>query len=84
MSNENFDSDAPLLELLRRFPRGFSNIEEGQSFVKQLQTLRLSPATFRSMLQKESEDIERKRPTRLRVSRTKKPPMNAQDILNSL
>jgi hypothetical protein len=77
-------SDAPLLALLLKFQRGFSNIEESQAYVKDLQTLRLSPATFRSLMQKTSDDIERKRPAHLKVKRSKKPPMTAQNVLDSL
>ena len=83
-TSKSLVSDAPLLALLRQFQVGFANIEEGQSFVKKLQTLRLSPATFTSLLQKESNEIERTRPERLRVKRGKKPPMTAQSVLDSL
>jgi len=83
-TSKSLVSDAPLLALLRQFQVGFANIEEGQDFVKKLQTLRLSPATFTSLLQKESNEIERTRPERLRVKRGKKPPMTAQSVLDSL
>jgi hypothetical protein len=66
---------------MRKYPHGFTNIEEGQKFVKDLQTLRLVPTTLRSKLQEESNTLERKTP------RPKKAPRvipSAEDILGSI
>lgn len=74
-------SDAPLLALLNKYPRGFANIAEGQAFVKDLQTLRLVPTTLRAKLSEESNKIEKARP-RARKAPVKK--LSADDILASL
>jgi hypothetical protein len=65
-----------------RFPRGFSSIEEGQAFVKKLQALRLSPATLRSALQAESNEIEKKVGKRPRSP--SKPKISTDDVLKGL
>jgi hypothetical protein len=75
-------SDAPLLAFINKYPRGFSNIEEAQGFVKELQTLRLSPPTLRAALKAESDAIEGKRPVRKKA--TPKKPQSAEDILKGL
>jgi hypothetical protein len=80
-TNKSLDFDAPLLALINKFPRGFSNIEEGQKFVKELQTLRLVPTTLRSKLQEESNLLEKINP---RPKRQKKVPQTADDILKGL
>jgi hypothetical protein len=77
-------SDAPLLAFINKFQRGFSNIEEGQQFVKELQTLRLSPPTLRAALKAESDAIEGRRPVRARKRSSPKPPQTAEDILKGL
>jgi hypothetical protein len=77
--DSSLDSDAPLLALLNKYPRGFATIEEGQKFVKDLQTLRLVPTTLRAKLQEESHKIERVRPAK---RKTKK--LSADDILASI
>jgi hypothetical protein len=74
-------SDAPLLALLSKYPRGFASIAEGQAFVKDLQTLRLVPTTLRSKLSEESNKIERTRPAR-RKAPVKK--LSADEILAGL
>jgi len=75
------DSDAPLLALLNKYPRGFSSIEEGQKFVKDLQTLRLVPTTLRAKLQEESHKLEKLKPARRKAPAKK---LSADDILASL
>jgi hypothetical protein len=79
--DSSLDSDAPLLALLNKYPRGFATIEEGQKFVKDLQTLRLVPTTLRAKLSEESHKIEKVRPTRKRAPAKK---LSADDILASL
>lgn len=76
LENKSLDSDAPLLALLNKYPRGFASIEEGQKFVKDLQTLRLVPTTLRASLQETSHKIEKVRPRRKAVKK-----MSADDIL---
>jgi hypothetical protein len=76
--NKSLDSDAPLLALLNKYPRGFSSIEEGQKFVKDLQTLRLVPTTLRASLQETSHKIGKTRPAKARKAVKK---MSADDIL---
>ncbi len=76
-------NDAPLSALLKQFPRGFSTIDEGQKFVKQLQAMRLSPQTLRSALQNESQEIEKQvRPRK--ASTVKKTQAKVEDILKGL
>jgi len=75
------DSDAPLLALLNKYPRGFASIEEGQKFVKDLQTLRLVPTTLRASLQETSHKIERTKPVRRKAPAKK---LSADDILASI
>jgi hypothetical protein len=79
--DSSLDSDAPLLALLNKYPRGFATIEEGQKFVKDLQTLRLVPTTLRAKLQEESHKIEKVRPVRKRQPAKK---LSADDILASI
>jgi len=79
----SLDSDAPLLAFLKRYPRGFSTIEEGQKFVKELQTLRLVAPTLKAKLAEESGEIAKRQPAVKRI-RVERKPMSADDILGSI
>ena len=81
VQNKSLDSDAPLLALLNKYPRGFASIAEGQAFIKDLQALRLVPTTLRSKLLEESNKIERTKPTRKRAPVKK---LTADEILAGL
>lgn len=89
LSEENFPkdsvnvSDTPLFALLEQFPRGFSTIEEGQAFVKKLQSLRLSPPTLRSALLEESNELEKRVPRR-RQPKVNKTQQKVDDLLKDL
>lgn len=74
-------SDGPLLALLRKFPRGFSTIAEGQEYVRTLQALRLNPMTLRAKLQEESNEIEKRTPKRQKVTKAK---VSMDDVLKGL
>jgi len=64
-------------------PRGFSTIEEGQAFVKKLQSLRLSPPTLRSALLEESNELEKRVPRR-RQPKVNKTQQKVDDLLKDL
>lgn len=76
-------SDTPLFALLEQFPRGFSTIEEGQAFVKKLQSLRLSPPTLRSALLEESNELEKRLPRRSKP-KVNKTQQKVDDILKDI
>lgn len=77
-------SDTPLFALLEQFPRGFLTVEEGQAFVKKLQSLRLSPPTLRSALLEESNELEKRRPRRSGSPKVNKTQQKVDDILKDI